>query len=257
MAQYHWLVTELQQIQAASNSTRTMAPLGMVDTLGWFSSPEAGIISLVVFLILSITLVALCGSCHRNSTNAYDVSGITTDGAGGANGTAGTKTAGSTDPGQAGERRDSKGSYTTRCCSSDGTAQDRAFRRARRCDTVLSPLTACSSTMAAMGPEYRAGAGPGGMAACPSGLQARSATTTHNSNRPDVQQTVACSPVQVSVAPRSPGCQGWTPATSVSGHSNTQMVKPRCRSVSVGEQWLQQNRHQPLSASPSRTHCSF
>lgn len=46
-------------------STRTMAPLGMVDTLGWFSSPEAGIISLVVFVILSITLVALCGSCHR------------------------------------------------------------------------------------------------------------------------------------------------------------------------------------------------
>ncbi|XP_035534648.1 zinc finger protein 395b isoform X2 [Morone saxatilis] len=108
----------------------------------------------------------------------------------------------------------------------------------------------------------------------------------------------ACSPVQVSVAPRSPGCQGWTP--SASGHINTpmphvafhgvhhfstvaqngqttgtffattvvsttrftacshsQMVKPRCRSVSVGEQWLQQNRLQPMSASPSRTHCSF
>ncbi|KAM9840676.1 zinc finger protein 395b isoform 2-T2 [Aulostomus maculatus] len=36
-----------------------------------------------------------------------------------------------------------------------------------------------------------------------------------------------------------------------------QMVKPRCRSVSVGEQWLQQNRLQTMSASPSRTHCSF
>uniref|UniRef100_A0A3Q0T1B3 Zinc finger protein 395b n=1 Tax=Amphilophus citrinellus TaxID=61819 RepID=A0A3Q0T1B3_AMPCI len=36
-----------------------------------------------------------------------------------------------------------------------------------------------------------------------------------------------------------------------------QMVKPRCRSVSVGEQWLQQNRLQPMSVSPSRTHCSF
>ncbi|XP_022623472.1 zinc finger protein 395-like isoform X2 [Seriola dumerili] len=67
----------------------------------------------------------------------------------------------------------------------------------------------------------------------------------------------ACSPIQVSVAPRSPGCQGWTPATSVSSHSNTPMVKPRCRSVSVGEQWLQQNRLQTMSASPSRTHCSF
>lgn len=36
-----------------------------------------------------------------------------------------------------------------------------------------------------------------------------------------------------------------------------QMVKPRFRSVSVGEQWLQQNRLQAVSASPSRTHCSF
>ncbi|XP_044026305.1 zinc finger protein 395b isoform X2 [Siniperca chuatsi] len=61
----------------------------------------------------------------------------------------------------------------------------------------------------------------------------------------------ACSPVQVSVASRSPG------SASVSGHNSTPMVKPRCRSVSVGEQWLQQNRLQPMSASPSRTHCSF
>ncbi|XP_029281292.1 zinc finger protein 395b [Cottoperca gobio] len=85
----------------------------------------------------------------------------------------------------------------------------------------------------------------------------------------------ACSPVQVSVAPRNPSCQGWTPSASasaststststsvsasvsVSGHSNTPVVKPRFRSVSVGEQWLQQNRLQPISASPSRTHCSF
>ncbi|XP_024865376.1 zinc finger protein 395b [Kryptolebias marmoratus] len=67
----------------------------------------------------------------------------------------------------------------------------------------------------------------------------------------------ACGPVQVSVATRSPCSQGWTPATSMPGHSNSQMAKPRCRSVSVGEQWLQQNRLQPMAASPSRTHCSF
>lgn len=67
----------------------------------------------------------------------------------------------------------------------------------------------------------------------------------------------ACSPVQVSVAPRSPCSQGWTPSVSVSGHSHAPMVKPRCRSVSVGEQWLQQNKLQPMSASPSRNHCSF
>ncbi|XP_040016573.2 zinc finger protein 395b isoform X3 [Gasterosteus aculeatus] len=67
----------------------------------------------------------------------------------------------------------------------------------------------------------------------------------------------ACSPVQVSEASRSPSCQGWTPSAPISGHSNTPVVKPRCRSVSVGEQWLQQNRLQPISVSPLRTHCSF
>lgn len=47
----------------------------------------------------------------------------------------------------------------------------------------------CSSTMAAMGPEDRAGAGPGGTAACPSGLKA-CVSTTRNSNTPDIQQTL-------------------------------------------------------------------
>ncbi|KAM8846847.1 zinc finger protein 395b isoform 1-T1 [Synchiropus picturatus] len=67
----------------------------------------------------------------------------------------------------------------------------------------------------------------------------------------------ACSPIQVPLAPRSPGCQDYTASTSVSGHSSIPMAKPRCRSVSVGEQWLQQNRLQAVSASPSRAHCSF
>ncbi|XP_077409359.1 zinc finger protein 395b isoform X2 [Vanacampus margaritifer] len=67
----------------------------------------------------------------------------------------------------------------------------------------------------------------------------------------------ACSPAQAPVAPRSPGCHTLTTPTTASAHNNTQMVKPRCRSVSVGEQWLQQNRLQTMSASPSRTHCSF
>ncbi|KAM7368243.1 hypothetical protein PAMP_014483 [Pampus punctatissimus] len=74
-----------------------MAPVGMVDMLGWFSTPEVGIISLVVFLVLSITLVALCARCHRNSSNAYDVSGgpTQTDGAVVTN----TQTSGTTDQG--------------------------------------------------------------------------------------------------------------------------------------------------------------
>ncbi|CAK6963147.1 hypothetical protein INR49_004388 [Scomber scombrus] len=76
-----------------------MAPVGTVDMLGWFSSPEVGIISLIVFLVLSITLVALCARCRRNSGNAYDVSGggaTQTDGVVAAND---TKTSGPTDSG--------------------------------------------------------------------------------------------------------------------------------------------------------------
>ena len=61
---------------------------------------------------------------------------------------------------------------------------------AGRCDTVLSPLTVCSSTVAAMGPEDRAGAGPGGTSVCPLGPQACVSTTTHESNVPDRQQTL-------------------------------------------------------------------
>lgn len=76
-----------------------MAPVGMVGVLGWFSSPEVGIISLIVFLILSITLVALCARCNRSTGNGYDVSGTTTNRAGGASGTAGTKTGGTTNSG--------------------------------------------------------------------------------------------------------------------------------------------------------------
>ncbi|MEQ2269237.1 hypothetical protein XENORESO_001738 [Xenotaenia resolanae] len=60
-----------------------MAPIGMDIVMSWFSSPEVGIISLVAFFILSITLLALCARCNRGS-NAYDVNGTMTDG--GANG---------------------------------------------------------------------------------------------------------------------------------------------------------------------------
>lgn len=42
-----------------------MAPIGMVGILGEIVTPEVGIISAVVFLVLSITALALCGQCHR------------------------------------------------------------------------------------------------------------------------------------------------------------------------------------------------
>lgn len=61
---------------------------------------------------------------------------------------------------------------------------------AGRRDTVLSPLTVCSSTMAAMGPGDRVGAGPGGMAVCLSGSEVCISTTTHNGAGPNRQQTL-------------------------------------------------------------------
>ncbi|KAG7244250.1 hypothetical protein INR49_004388 [Caranx melampygus] len=88
-----------------STSARTMAPVGTVDMMGWFSSPEVGIISLVVFLVLSATLLALCAKCNRKSTNAYQINGGKTEGAGGANGAVATKTGGMDTP-------DSSGSST-------------------------------------------------------------------------------------------------------------------------------------------------
>ncbi|KAM4713009.1 uncharacterized protein FYW61_020167 [Anableps anableps] len=56
----------------------TMAPIGMDGVMSWVSSPEVGIISLVAFLILSITLLAICANCNRGS-NAYDVNSKTND----------------------------------------------------------------------------------------------------------------------------------------------------------------------------------
>lgn len=48
----------------SSQDTLRMAPVGVVGVLGWFS-PEVGIISLIAFLVLSVTLVALCARCNR------------------------------------------------------------------------------------------------------------------------------------------------------------------------------------------------
>lgn len=58
---------------------------------------------------------------------------------------------------------------------------------AGRSKTVLGPFIVCSSTMAARGPEYRAGAGT---AACAAGLQTCISTTTHINNGPDMQHTL-------------------------------------------------------------------
>ncbi|XP_077366838.1 uncharacterized protein LOC144010392 [Festucalex cinctus] len=56
-----------------------MAPIAMFDALSSFSSAEVGIISLIIFLIVSISLVALCNDCQKGSGNAYDVNkGATT-----------------------------------------------------------------------------------------------------------------------------------------------------------------------------------
>ncbi|KAI9517273.1 hypothetical protein NQZ68_008533 [Dissostichus eleginoides] len=89
------------QSQAAYNNTSTMlASTGMADMLGWVSSPEVGIISLVVFFIIGVALLGLCARCQRNTGNAYDVNATMPDVERGANGNAGDKgNAGANDPG--------------------------------------------------------------------------------------------------------------------------------------------------------------
>ncbi|XP_055729346.1 zinc finger protein 395-like isoform X2 [Salvelinus fontinalis] len=76
----------------------------------------------------------------------------------------------------------------------------------------------------------------------------------------------ACAPLQVTVSCHNPAPCCWTPppltVSNQPSHHNSQVVRGRCRSVSVGEQWLQQNsttnRLTPMrAASPSRSHCSF
>lgn len=53
-----------------------------------------------------------------------------------------------------------------------------------------SPSVCAAAPMAATGPEDRAGAGPGGTAACPVGRQACVSTTTQGSNGPGVQHAL-------------------------------------------------------------------
>ncbi|XP_036832207.1 zinc finger protein 395 isoform X1 [Oncorhynchus mykiss] len=76
----------------------------------------------------------------------------------------------------------------------------------------------------------------------------------------------ACTPLQVTMSSCSPAPCCWTPppltVSNQHSHHNTQVVTGRCRSVSVGEQWLQQNsatnRLTTLrAASPSGSHCPF
>ncbi|KAK5853297.1 hypothetical protein PBY51_007095 [Eleginops maclovinus] len=77
-----------------------LASKGMADMLGWVSSPEVGIISLVVFFVIGVALLALCARCQRNTGNAYDVNTTMPDAEKGANRSAGANgSAGANDPG--------------------------------------------------------------------------------------------------------------------------------------------------------------
>ncbi|XP_031692646.1 zinc finger protein 395 isoform X3 [Oncorhynchus kisutch] len=76
----------------------------------------------------------------------------------------------------------------------------------------------------------------------------------------------ACTPLQVTVSCHNSAPCCWTPppltVSNQHSHHNSQVVRGRCRSVSVGEQWLQQNSATNRlttmrAASPSRSQCSF
>ncbi|XP_066553663.1 zinc finger protein 395b [Amia ocellicauda] len=69
----------------------------------------------------------------------------------------------------------------------------------------------------------------------------------------------ASPPVQVAPSPASPTLFSWTPAPAIT--QSTQVAPFRSRSVSVGEQWLQQHSapcrsHPAGSGSPPRGHCT-
>uniref|UniRef100_A0AAR2JL20 C2H2-type domain-containing protein n=1 Tax=Pygocentrus nattereri TaxID=42514 RepID=A0AAR2JL20_PYGNA len=68
----------------------------------------------------------------------------------------------------------------------------------------------------------------------------------HSYQAPPPVQLTQCKPVPV------PATSRWTPP--LTGHQSKQGTSFRCRSVSVGEQWLQ-NHSAPAGVSPPRSHC--
>uniref|UniRef100_A0A4W5PQL4 Zinc finger protein 395b n=1 Tax=Hucho hucho TaxID=62062 RepID=A0A4W5PQL4_9TELE len=130
-------------------------------------------------------------------------------------------------------------------------------------DSGLQIPSSTSSSPSGSG-SSRPSSGPGSAPGQPSPLSQSAPSSFRQIQTDHLYQ--ACTPLQVTVSCRNPTPCCWTPppvtVSNQHSHHNSQVVRGRCRSVSVGEQWLQQNsttnRQTTMrAASPSRSHCSF
>nr|XP_013999177.1 unnamed protein product [Salmo salar] len=113
-------------------------------------------------------------------------------------------------------------------------------------------------------PSSRPSSGPGSAPDQPSPLSQSAPSSFSQIQTDHLYQ--ACTPLQVTMSCHNPAPCCWTPppltVSNQHSHHNSQVVRGRCRSVSIGEQWLQQNSATnrlttTRAASPSRSHCSF
>ncbi|XP_064815107.1 zinc finger protein 395-like [Oncorhynchus masou masou] len=118
------------------------------------------------------------------------------------------------------------------------------------------------SSRPSSGPGSTPGSTPGSAPDQPSPLSQSAPSSFWQTDHP----YQACTPLQVTVSCHNSAPCCWTPppltVSNQPSHHNSQVVRGRCRSVSVGEQWLQQNSATNRlttmrAASPSRAQCSF
>nr|XP_029511996.1 zinc finger protein 395-like [Oncorhynchus nerka] len=130
------------------------------------------------------------------------------------------------------------------------------------CLQIPSSTSSSHSGSGSSRPSSGPGSTPGSAPDQPSPLSQSAPSSFWQTDHP----YQACTPLQVTVSCHNSAPCCWTPppltVSNQHSHHNSQVVRGRCRSVSVGEQWLQQNSATNRlttmrAASPSRSQCSF
>ncbi|XP_052324936.1 zinc finger protein 395-like [Oncorhynchus keta] len=130
------------------------------------------------------------------------------------------------------------------------------------CLQIPSSTSSSHSGSGSSRPSSGPGSTPGSAPDQPSPLSQSAPSSFWQTDHP----YQACTPLQVTVSCHNSAPCCWTPppltVSNQHSHHNSQVVRGRCRSVSVGEQWLQQNSATKRlttmrAASPSRSQCSF
>ncbi|XP_071018598.1 zinc finger protein 395-like isoform X1 [Oncorhynchus clarkii lewisi] len=130
------------------------------------------------------------------------------------------------------------------------------------CLQIPSSTSSSPSGSGSSRPSSGPGSTPGSAPDQPSPLSQSAPSSFWQTDHP----YQACTPLQVTVSCHNSAPCCWTPppltVSNQHNHHNSQVVRGRCRSVSVGEQWLQQNSATNRlttmrAASPSRSQCSF